>query len=58
MSKLKKDPRPQALQVGHRIYYNGKRYEVYSIDPDQGTFLIDVNGKPVELSGDDWEVYY
>ncbi len=54
---MKKRPFPRAPQVGDHIMYGGKYIEVYSIDPDRGSFLIDVNGKVVELYGDDWDVY-
>ncbi|MBB2150528.1 hypothetical protein [Pedobacter gandavensis] len=54
---MKKKAFPQAPQVGDYIKYEGKNKEVYSIDTDNETFLIDVNGKPVELGGDDWDVY-
>jgi hypothetical protein len=54
----KKEPFPQAPQVGDHIKYNGKFIEVYSINPDDGTFLIDTGGRfPIEFSGEDWDVY-
>ena len=45
-------------QVGNYVKYNGKKYEVYTIDPENNTFSIEVNGKIVELDNDgDFEIW-
>lgn len=55
---FKKEPYQQAPQVGDHIKYKTKFIEVYSINPDDDTFLIDTGRKlPIELAGDDWDVY-
>lgn len=54
---MKKEPFQRAPQVGDTIKYQGKFYEVFSITPDDDTFLIDIGKKPLELGGDDWDIY-
>jgi len=58
MKKLQKDKRPQAPQVGHRVYFQGSLRLVNGINPDNGEFDIEVNGRLHTLSGDDWDVWY